>query len=100
MWQALRLIVGAFGAVMVAIGLLLFAAGGQRAWSGAYPFVIGLVAVATALFERSRYARGLGRHDRLRPTDERFIDPTTGARTRVWIDSSTGERTYVPDDQK
>ncbi|HEY7526819.1 MAG TPA: hypothetical protein VIA82_08310 [Candidatus Limnocylindria bacterium] len=97
MWEALRLVVGALGAVMVATGLLLFAAGGAAAWSGAYPLVVGLVAIATALFERSRYARAGSAAAGLRPTDERFIDPTSGQRTRVWIDPASGERTYLPD---
>jgi cell division protein FtsW (lipid II flippase) len=97
MWEALRLIVGAFGAVMVATGLLLFAAGGEAAWSGAYALVVGAVAVATALFERSRYARTTRAQERLRATDERFIDPTSGQRIRVWIDPASGERTYLPD---
>ena len=98
MWDALRLIVGALGAVMVATGLLLFAAGGEAAWSGAYALVLGAVAVATAIFEQARYARTTRAHEQLRATDERFIDPTSGQRTRVWIDPASGERTYLPDD--
>ncbi|HET6819814.1 MAG TPA: hypothetical protein VFH98_04585 [Candidatus Limnocylindria bacterium] len=102
MWDVLRVIVGALGAVMVAVALLLFSAGGEAAWSGAYPLVLGLVAIATALFERSRYWPGRGRaaDAGLRPTNERFIDPTTGERTQVWIDSATGERTYLPDGEQ
>jgi len=100
MWVTLRVILGAFGALMVVTGLLLFANGGEIALSGLYPFVLGVIAIATALFERSRYWPGRARgHDAgLRPTDERFIDPTTGERTRVWIDPSSGERTYRPDE--
>ncbi len=33
---------------------------------------------------------------RFRPTDERFVDPTTGVAMQVWIDASSGERRYVP----
>ena len=64
--------------------------------------MLGLVAIATALFERSRYWPGRGRaaDAGLRPTNERFIDPTTGERTQVWIDSATGERTYLPDGEQ
>jgi hypothetical protein len=82
--------------------VLLFSAGGDVAWSGAYPLLLGLVAIATALFERSRYwpRRGGTPSSSLQPTDERFIDPTTGARTRVWIDPSSGERTYLPDGEQ
>jgi hypothetical protein len=31
---------------------------------------------------------------RFRPTDERFVDPSSGRRMRVWVDSATGERRY------
>jgi hypothetical protein len=29
-----------------------------------------------------------------RPTDEQFVDPTSGERLRVYIDPATGERRY------
>lgn len=32
---------------------------------------------------------------RFRPTPETFVDPTTNARMRVYVDSGTGERRYV-----
>jgi hypothetical protein len=32
---------------------------------------------------------------RFRPTDEVFVDPTTGHRMRVLLDPRTGERRYV-----
>ena len=35
---------------------------------------------------------------RFRPTEERFEDPTTGVRMRVWLDPAAGERRYVADD--
>ena len=100
MSDVLRVVVGAFGALMVVTALLLFSTGGVQAWSGIYPMVFGLVAIATALFERTRYwpGRRRARNPRLQPTDERFIDPTTGERTRVWIDQTSGEREYHPDD--
>ena len=58
MLDVLRVVVGAFGALMVIVALLLFSTGGVEAWSGIYPMVIGLIAIATALFERSRYWTG------------------------------------------
>jgi hypothetical protein len=97
-WETLRVVVGAVGALMAAVGLLVLLAGGASAWAGLYPLVLGLVAIASALFERSRYWPGRSRGDaQLTPTDERFIDPTSGQRTRVWIDPASGERTYLPD---
>jgi hypothetical protein len=35
---------------------------------------------------------------RFRPPEERFIDPTTRRRVRVWMDPGTGERRYRLDD--
>lgn len=99
MLDALRLVVAAFGALMLATGVLVLAGGGAAAWSGAYPLVLGVAAIVVALFERSRYrpGRDASENGRLRPTDERFIDPTTGQRLRVWIDPASGERSYLPD---
>jgi len=31
-----------------------------------------------------------------RPTDERFVDPTTGIEQVVWFNAATGERRYRP----
>jgi hypothetical protein len=69
------------------------------AWSGIQLVVLGALGVAVALFERSRYWPGRGPTDsgRLRPTDERFIDPSSGERMRVWIDPTSGQRSYLPD---
>ena len=102
MSDVLRVVVGAFGALLVITALLLFSTGGVQAWSGIYPMAFGLIAIATALFERTRYWPGRRRDPAgtLRPTEERFIDPTTGERTRVWIDPSSGERHYIPEEQQ
>ena len=35
---------------------------------------------------------------RFRPTEERFEDPTTRRRMRVWLDPTSGERRYVAED--
>jgi hypothetical protein len=95
----MRLVIGAVGAVLLAIGLVLLVSGGPVAWSGIQLVIVGALGVAIALFERLRYgAGGGGPHPpALRPTDERFIDPTSGERTRVWIDPASGERSYLPD---
>jgi hypothetical protein len=59
---------------------------------------VGLVIV---IFERQRYGAGAEAEqppaDRLRRTDEVFVDPSTGLRTRVWIDPESGQRTYRPE---
>ena len=35
---------------------------------------------------------------RFRPTDEVFMDPTSGRRMRVWLDPVRGERRYRAED--
>ena len=92
------------------------AAGGAAALSGVYALILGLVAIAAALLERSRYrsahaeeaseAPGPGggeptdrpMESRFARTDERFIDPTTRRQMRVWQDPDTGERRYCAED--
>jgi hypothetical protein len=93
------MIIGAIGALLLAVGLVLLVGGGPLAWSGIQLIVIGAIGVAIALFERLRYVsrRGGAGEGRMRPTEERFIDPSTGERTRVWIDPASGERSYLPD---
>ena len=69
--------------------------------------------IAAVVLERTRYrslhaeATGAGHgpgggepgplEPRFRPTDERFVDPTTSVPMHVWADPATGERRYVPD---
>ena len=36
---------------------------------------------------------------RFRPTDEVFIDPTSGRKMRVWLDPRSGERRYRADEK-
>ncbi len=73
--------------------------------------VPGAILIIAALIERLRYRslaadqagddHGPGGGEpgppepRFRPTDERFVDPTTGVPMRVFIDPRTGERRYV-----
>ena len=99
MFGILRIGVGVVGAVLLAVGLLLLAGGGLFAWSGMQLVVLGVLALVIAFFEKLRYWPGRegGDRSRLRPTDERFIDPTSGERTRVWIDPASGERAYLPE---
>ena len=74
---------------------------------------IGVVAILAVTFERARYRSEAAEHSAaepshagpgsgepsvpgapFRPTDEQFVDPTSGERLRVYIDSATGERRY------
>ena len=99
MLRALRLVIGAGGALLVALGLVLLASGGILSWSGIQLVILGSLGVMIAPFERRRYQTRRDEVDRqqLLPTDERFIDPSTGERTRVWINPASGERSYLPD---
>jgi hypothetical protein len=108
-----RGLIGALGLVLLVSGLALFAAAGS-AWtlvSVLFLIVPGVILLIAALVERLRYRSlesdqgiadtgpGGGEPNppepRFRPTDERFVDPTTGVRMRVFLDPRTGERRYV-----
>lgn len=99
MLHALRLLIGAVGALLLALGLVLAASGGLMVWPGIQLMILGSLGVVIALFEQLRYGPGRDAPHRpeLRPTEERFIDPTTGQRMRVWIDPKSGERSYLPE---
>jgi hypothetical protein len=103
-----RTAVFAFGILMVISGFGLMAADPVQAGSGLW---LGAAMVIPVL-ERRRYRSesaeaanepiGPGGGEtpgeveaRFRPTDEVFIDPTTGNRMRVLVDPRTGERRYV-----
>ena len=109
-----RGLVGALGLGLVAFGFLLAAVGGPGAGLGAALtfFVPGALLIVAVVLERTRYrslraeatgdSHGPGGGEpglpepRFRPTEERFVDPTTQVPMRVWVDPATGERRYVP----
>jgi hypothetical protein len=110
-----RVLVGALGLLMIlgALGVAATGGPGSDLVSALFLFVPGAVMIAAVFLERTRYrslhaertgdGHGPGggetqRPDgRFRPTDERFVDPTTGTRMRVYVDPRTGERRYVAD---
>jgi hypothetical protein len=111
-----RLFLVAIGGILVLAGLGGIAAGPALAPSGLWAVVVGLVLIVAAIIERVRYRSdeaertaatyGPGGGEpttepldpRFRPTQERFEDPTTRQRMRVWTDPTSGERRYVADD--
>jgi len=99
MMGAVRIALGLVGAGLLAIGLAALASG--QSVIALYPIVLGLVALGIALFEQARYVRRRGEADApsrgLRQTDEVFVDPTTGLKTRVWVDPASGAREYRPE---
>jgi hypothetical protein len=104
-----------FAGLLIGLGgLAAIAIGGPTAISGLWAVAMGGVLMIVAVLERTRYrsqaaertneAIGPGGGEtpgpidpRFRPTDEVFVDPSTGTRMRVLLDSRTGERRYVAD---
>jgi hypothetical protein len=111
-WVA-RVLVGAFGLLLLLGGIAVASSGGPTVVSVLFLFVPGAVLLAGVILERTRYRSlaaersGAGHgpgggepgpaEGRFRPTDERFVDPTTGVPMRVYLDARTGERRYIPE---
>lgn len=110
-----RGLIGAIGVLLILGGIATAAVtepGGSPV-AALTMFVPGAVILAAVLLERTRYrslqADRLGDphgpgggetqapEPRFRPSEERFVDPTTGVPMRVWVDPRTGERRYVPE---
>ncbi|MCC6618607.1 MAG: hypothetical protein IT341_06165 [Chloroflexi bacterium] len=108
MLQLIRIGISAGSALLLIIGLALVATGMPAGFSGLWLVLIGGVGLVAVAFERMRYrselaergkAEGAGEGvHRFRPTEERFMDPTTRERLRVWVDPASGERQYRPDE--
>jgi hypothetical protein len=110
-----RLLVLGAGLVLSVLGLSLLGSG-QGAGVGLYPLILGLGLIIAAVIERVRYRSadaegsaaepgpgggepaGTTLDPRFRPTEERFLDPTTGVRMRVWLDPVAGERRYLAEE--
>lgn len=110
-----RGLLGGLGLLLILGGIGLAAIGGPGGGMMAALtfFLPGAVLVGAVLLERTRYRslkaersgdpHGPGGGEphppepRFRPTDERFVDPTTHIRMRVWVDPATGERRYMPE---
>lgn len=114
MFGALRVLVGVIALLMLIAGLAAIVFGGIPGLSGLWLVVLGAAGLIAVAFERSRYRSedaersweqvgGAGADagpidPRFRATEERFVDPTTRRRLRVWADPSTGERRYRLDE--
>jgi hypothetical protein len=108
-----RLLILGLGVVLTIVGLSLVATQGGV---GLYPLFLGLVLIVASVIERVRYRSaeaernaadpgpgggepaGTVLEPRFRPTEERFEDPTTGVRMRVWLDPEAGERRYIAEE--
>ncbi len=100
MMPMLRAILGVGGGALLILGLGSVLANAQPG-VGLYLIGIGGAGVLIAFFERMRYRRDALVTDApaagWRRTDEVFVDPTTGVRTRVWVDPVSGQRDYRPE---
>lgn len=101
------------GALMVLGGFAVLGVGTPvDGYPGLWLILSGGVLMVVAVLERNRYRSeaaerandpagpgggetGGAVEPRFRPTDEVFVDPTTGRRMRVLLDARTGERRYV-----
>lgn len=108
-----RLLIGGLGALMMLGGIAIAATplSGGDLFGALFMFIPGAVLVTAVVLERTRYrslhaelsgeGHGPGGGEtrpldgRFRPTEERFVDPTTGVPMRVWVDPTTGDRRYV-----
>jgi hypothetical protein len=75
------------------VSLVLVANGQFPAW---WLLVNSAVVLAALLFERRGYQPRAADPTALRPTGERFHDPTSGQLIEVWEDPATGAREYRP----
>ena len=111
----LRALILALGGLLILGGFAAIALGGWAGLTGLWSVVGGLVIVAAVLLERRRYRSvaaeagpeppGPGGGEpldeplepRFSPTNELFVDPTTGVQMRVWVDAASGDRRYRAD---
>jgi hypothetical protein len=108
MAKGARVVMGLVGVLLMVGGLVVVGAG---VWpAGIWSIVAGGVLLAAVVLERTRYrseaaersdaAPGPGGGEPsvpqapFRPTDEVFVDPTSGHRLRVYLNPATGERRY------
>ena len=91
--------------LVLGIGVAFIVGGGVLgSYSGVWPAAgylagFGLLIVLGTLFER-RYRGAQPGPAAWQTTGERFVDPTTGKLTEVRYDPKTGERAYIPVDER
>lgn len=100
--HVLRLAAAALGALLLAVGLLGPISVNAPIWTGIYFIVLGVGLIVITIIGEPRYwpsRRESG--GALRPTEERFIDPTSGTpmgygSTHRAASASTGRRPSRP----
>jgi len=110
LFSGMRVVIAIVGAVLFLGGVALLILGGDAAAAGISPLLIGGVALIAVVLERQRYRSAAadpshspagpgggepnGVPAGFRPTEERFVDPTSGRVMRVFVDERSGERRY------
>ena len=108
----IRVIVGVLAALLMLAGL--FGAVGGQWIDGWWAAITGAVVLVAVVLERARYRSEAAERSAVdagpgggeptmpsppfRPTEEVFVDPSTGHRLRVYLDPGTGERRYYADE--
>jgi hypothetical protein len=111
MLPTVRFAVAVIAAAIFVGGLVGIIAG--EALVGLWAVAIGAAGIIAVALERSRYRSAAAEHSTeepgpgggepeppglpFRPTGERFVDPTSGRRMRVYVNPATGERRYHAD---
>jgi len=114
MLPATRVVIAIASIVALGYGLTLVFDGGISTWSGLWLIGLGAAGLIGITFERMRYRSAAAERSGepagkagidagppdpgFQATDERFEDPTTSERLRVWVDPRTGERRYRRDE--
>ena len=80
-------------AVALVLSLLMVSAGILPGW---WVLINAAIVLGAVLFERRGYQPKAADPAALRPTGERFRDPTTDELIEVWEDPRTGTREYRP----
>ena len=106
----LLILVGGLGLTLLGLALVAIVPAGSPV--GIYAVGLGLALIVAALIKRVRYRSDVAEREaapigpgggepmdallepRFHPTDEVFIDPTSGRKMRVWLDPRSGERRY------
>jgi hypothetical protein len=79
--------------VLLVVSLALVSMGVAPGW---WLLVNSAILGAALVFERRGYHPRAPDGAGLRPTPERFLDPTTGELLEVWEDPASGAREYRP----
>ncbi len=113
-----RAFVVVLGVMLVAVGIWIAAVENEGSIGlvlvGLMTAFIGVACIVSIGLERIRYRSaaaevpatvgppggepgGTALDSRFQPTNEVFVDPTSGTRMRVFLDRDTGERRYQPE---